>query len=108
MEDGIIFHGDGWVEWRHSGPAHRSGAVPAESFLLLAGKNRIDDSGKSRADDGRDPEQLELCDGPAADEQRGAGAAGGHREVGDRDADQVNQRQSEADGEGRACRWLRG
>ena len=85
------------------------------SGLFLAGDERIDDAREDGADDRRDPEQPELREGPAADEERRAGAAGRvDREVGDRDADQVDQRQAEADGDrrearrARACRWRRG
>ena len=43
------------------------------------------------------PEQPELTESPTADEDRGTGAAGGiDRGVGDRDADEMNQREAEA------------
>ena len=59
---------------------------------------RIDDPGEYRADDRCHPEQPELTDRIAAHEQRGAGRAGRvHRRVGDRDRDQVDQRQAQAD-----------
>lgn len=54
------------------------------------------------ADDWRGPEQPELRDRPVADEDCDAGAACGvHRAVGDRDRDQVDEREGEADGDGR-------
>ncbi len=76
-----------------------------KSGFFLAGDDRVNNPGERGADDGGEPEEPELLDGPAADEERGSGAAGGvHREIGDRDADEVDQREPEADGDRReAC-----
>jgi hypothetical protein len=73
----------------------------------LSGQQPVGEAGERCADDRRYPEQPELCQGPTAHEQRGTGAAGGvHRRVRDGDADQVNQRKREANGDG--CEALRG
>ena len=50
------------------------------------------------ADDGRDPKEPELRERPAADEDRGTRASCGiYREIRDRDADEMNEREREAD-----------
>ncbi len=60
-----------------------------------------DEAADDGSEDGCYPEEPELTECPAADEDRGAGAAGGvDRGVGDRDADEVDQREAEADGDG--------
>ena len=68
----------------------------------------MDHAGHHGADDRRDPEQPELLERPAADEQRRTGAARRvHRRVGHRNADQVDQRERETDREaGEARRAL--
>src|SRR6185503_12429794 len=49
-------------------------------------------AGRGGARDRRHPEEPELREGPASDEEGGGGAAGRvHRGVGDRDADQVDE-----------------
>src|SRR5581483_12034607 len=58
----------------------------------------MDEARERRAGDRRDPEEPELRDRPAADEERRSRAARGiHRRVRDRDADQVDERQREPD-----------
>ena len=86
-----------------------------ERSVLAAGDGAVDQRAQQGADDRRHPEQPQLRERPAADEDRHAGAARRvHRGVGHRDADQVDQRQAQADGDrrealrARACRWRRG
>ena len=73
----------------------RSNRVP---LVPLPRDARVDEPGQQSADDRRDPEEPELLDRPAADEERGARAPRGvHGDVRHRDADQVDQREAEAD-----------
>src|SRR6185295_15827082 len=59
-------------------------------------------TGEHRTQDRRHPEHPQLLQRPAADQQCGAGAARRiHRGVGDGDADEVDQRECETDGERR-------
>src|ERR1043166_4723915 len=74
---------------------------------FLARNPGVERARQNRADYGGDPEQPELRDGPAAREYGRAGRARRvDRSVRHRDRDQVNQRQAEADGDGREA--LRG
>ena len=58
--------------------------------------------GNGGADDRRHPEEPQLLERPSADDDRGSGAARRvHREIGDGYTDQVNQREAEADRDGR-------
>ena len=58
-----------------------------------------DKSSKRGTEDGRQPEQPKLCDIDAAGEQCRAGAPRRiDRSVGDRDQEQMNERQTEPDG----------
>ena len=76
------------------------------SGLLLARHDGINHTGQRCANDGCEPEEPELLNGPAANEERGTRAACRvHRKVGDRNADQVNQGQPEADRDGRESLW---
>ena len=60
----------------------------------------MEESGDEGADDGRDPEEPELVDRPATDEERGRGATRRiHRGVGDRNADEMDERERETDRE---------
>ena len=73
---------------------------PGDLGRGLLAEPAVEDAAERAADQRRDPEQPELRQRPAADEQRRAGAAGRvDRGVGDRDADEVDQRQAEADGD---------
>ena len=75
--------------------------------VRLARHQRINDAGQRRADDGREPEEPELLNRPAADEQRRTRAARGvDRKIRDRDADEMDEREPEADSDGREA--LRG
>src|SRR5579862_767623 len=61
----------------------------------------VDDPSDYAAEDWRGPEQPELLDGPGADEECRRRAAGWiDRKIGDRYADEMNERQSQADGDG--------
>src|SRR5262245_59276128 len=79
-----------------------AGRVPAPSLVICHGTRDldwpwlfaadpvVDHAADHGADQRSDPEQPELAQGPAADEQRGPGAAGRvDRGVGHRDADQM-------------------
>ena len=69
----------------------------SDLFVVLPSEERIDNTCESGADDRCQPEEPELLDGPATNEDGGAGAAGRvDREVGDGDADQVDEGQSKA------------
>src|SRR5258706_15129371 len=58
-----------------------------------------DHAGNRRAEDGRQPEQPELCDIRSAGKQRRAGASRRiDRSVGDRDQEEMNERQAKSDG----------
>lgn len=64
----------------------------AELLLFFVGYEFVGECADGGADDGGDPEEPELAQGPAADEDRDAGAAGGvDAGVGDGDADQVDE-----------------
>jgi len=66
---------------------------------LLLREPLIDHAAEYRAGNGRDPEQPQLLQRPTAHKERRARAARRvHRRVGDRDADQVDQREAEPDG----------
>ncbi len=68
---------------------------------LLTAHPAIDDAGDHRTQQRRDPEQPQLRQRPAADKHRGPCAARGiHGRVGDGDADQVDQRQAQANASG--------
>src|SRR5262245_33768219 len=68
----------------------------------LAGDRRISATGEDRAEDGGDPEEPELLEGPAADDEGWTGAARRvDGEVRDRDTDEVDDGEAEADGDGR-------
>ncbi len=80
----------------------RQGTAPVRlaGRQLLAAKPAMDRAEEQAADDRRHPGQPELAERPATREHRDAGAARRiDRGVGDRGADQVDQRQGEADGE---------
>ena len=67
---------------------------------LVRGQPAVDGSGQERTHDRRYPEEPELAEGPSADEQGRAGAPSRvHRRVGHGDADEVDEGQSEADGD---------
>src|SRR5258705_11317907 len=73
----------------------------AEGLLWGGEEGGGDETAYDCSNDWRDPEEPELTERPAAGEDCGAGAAGGvDRGVGDRDADEVDQREAEADGDG--------
>src|ERR1019366_3532654 len=75
--------------------------------FVAAPNQGIDDTGEGRPGKRRQPEQPQLLDRPSADEHRGAGAPRRvHGGIGDRDTDQMNQGQSQADGD--RCEALRG
>jgi hypothetical protein len=60
----------------------------------------VDHGAEHRPRDGSDPEHPQLRQRPTADDHRRSRAPRRvHREVGDRDTDQVDQRQPEADGD---------
>ena len=62
-------------------------------------EQRIDDARQRTASERRDPKEPELRERPVADEQSGPGAAGGvHRNVRDRNADEMDEREAEPDG----------
>ena len=80
-------------------------SIPPLVLFEVASQERVEDSGQHGAQDRCDPEQPELAERPAADEDRGAGAARGvDREVRDGDPDQVDQREPEADRDRREAR----
>src|ERR1019366_4024001 len=78
------------------------------AYRFVAACNKgIDDARERPAGNWRQPEEPQLTDRPSADKHRGTGAARRiHREIGNRDADQVDQRQPKADGDRREA--LRG
>ncbi len=62
----------------------------------------IEDAAEDAAEERCDPEQPELSDGPSADEHGRSGAARRvHRQVRDRDTDEVDKGQAQPDGERR-------
>ena len=70
------------------------------SRVVLGADEPVGQGAEHTADDRRDPEEPQLPDGPAAREERDARAAGRvHRGVRDGNADEVNERESEADGD---------
>lgn len=95
--------------WMAPQPANQSGiAGGGEPPTTGLGRRRAsrprpgrrDRRGRPRGLDGGDPEEPELLEGPAGDEDGGAGAACGiDRQVGHRDADQVDQGEPESDGD---------
>ncbi len=73
----------------------------ADGFLRCGEEGGGDEAADDCSEDGGYPEEPELTECPASDEDRRAGAAGGvDRGVGDRDADEVDEREAEADGDG--------
>ena len=98
---------------RARGPSYREAGLPCLPFTAAApaGRGRccsgpprrsspVREPGESGADERRDPEEPELSDGPAAHDQRGPGASGRiDRGVRDRNADEMDQRQPESDGD---------
>jgi hypothetical protein len=71
------------------------------SLFVRAADVPIDGGAKGAPDDRRHPEEPQLRDGSPADEHRDAGAARGiHRRVGDGNADQVDEREAQPDGDG--------
>jgi hypothetical protein len=78
--------------------------IPGKPGILLAisAQPAVNGPAEQGADDRGGPEQPQLLDGPAADEKGYPGAASRvDGRVGDRDADQVDQREAHADGDGR-------
>src|ERR1700743_3044783 len=68
----------------------------------LAEQSAVDQGAEDAADDRGNPEHPELAEGPSAGEDGGTSAAGGvDRGVGDRDFYEMDQREAEADGDGR-------
>src|SRR5262245_44761472 len=67
---------------------------------FLCAEPAVDNPAQDRANDRGHPKEPELAKRPAACEQRGARAASWiDRGVGHRDADQVNQRQAQTNGD---------
>jgi hypothetical protein len=68
------------------------------SVFLPARNEWVNKAGECRTDDGSEPEQPELLDGPPTDKERGTGAAGGiHRKIRDGNADEMDERKPKAD-----------
>jgi hypothetical protein len=62
------------------------------SLVVAGGEPGIDESGEGGAEEGRDPEEPELFDGPAPDEDGGAEGAGGiDGGIGNGDGDEVDE-----------------
>ena len=71
-------------------------------FLRAAGDEGIDHTSQGAAEDRGNPEKPELGEGPSIRKDDGPGAARGVEGViRDRDADRVDQRHGQADGNGR-------
>jgi len=74
--------------------------------VLRTSENPVEDSCDDGSNDGGNPEEPQLTDGPSSVEDCGGGTTGWvYRCVGDRDADQVNEGEAEPDGDGcQPCR----
>ena len=96
----------GWRAGSPTAPGADGPARRAASAVALGGLRPLLDhvvvhqAGQHRADDWRQPEHPELLERPPAHEHRRAGRPGRvHRRVGDRDADEVDERERQADGQ---------
>ena len=66
---------------------------------MVARHPAMEEAGSGGADDRHYPEQPQLLQSPATDKDRLTGTTSWiNRGIGDRDADQVNQRQAQANG----------
>ena len=75
-------------------------------FGFVAAEDVVGEAAEQAAEDGGEPEEPELREGPVAAEEGGGGGAGGvDREVGDGDADEVDEGEAKANGDG--CEALR-
>ena len=99
-QDGSCDRGQTFSKIKRAAAIARDSLAPEVRGLLVSGYDAgrliaqpaIDNAADSAADQRRNPEQPELLQGPAADEQRRAGAARRvDRGVGDRNADQMDQ-----------------
>ncbi len=74
----------------------------ADGGLWSVEENVGDESAEGGSQDRGYPEEPELSDRPATDEDRGTSGTGWvNRGIGDRDADEVDQGKTEPDGDGR-------
>ena len=73
---------------------------------LLAADEAVGEGAGDGTDDGGDPEEPELADGPISDEDGDGGAAGRvNGGIRDGDADEVDERQPESDGQRCEALW---
>src|SRR5580700_9400308 len=84
---------------RRSSTALRRGLLFRHVDLVVFVQPSPDEARKSPPQKRRDPEQPQLLEGPPSDEERRAGAARRiDRQVRDRNADEMHERQGQADG----------
>src|SRR5262249_55649236 len=89
-----------------SSSARSAGSIPARGTnstgdfpCRLAAQPAVQDTAGSAAENWRHPEQPQLRQRPTADKERGPRAARGiYRRIGDGNADQMDQRQRQPDG----------